>query len=189
MAKPVAQRGFARERLLDAALGLFIEHGVSGTSLQMIADRLGVSKAAVYYQFQSKDDIVLATVQPIFEDLVRLIRIAEALPTPEARRATAVSGLVELSVRHRGVSAVFHGDPFIERLIGSHPEINESIERFAALLLGPEPTIGTRVTISLVSAGIHGCCSDPRLGDIGDEELRLEMLDCVKRLLRAPASH
>lgn len=54
MAKPVATRGFARERVLDAALDLFAAHGVSGTSLQMIADRPGVTKAAVYYQFHSR---------------------------------------------------------------------------------------------------------------------------------------
>ena len=65
MAKPVAQRGFARERVLEAALHLFAERGVNGTSLQMIADHLGVSKAAIYYQFHTKDDIVLSVGSPV----------------------------------------------------------------------------------------------------------------------------
>ncbi|WP_156763496.1 TetR/AcrR family transcriptional regulator, partial [Mycobacterium scrofulaceum] len=50
----------ARTRVLDAALDLFATHGVSGTSLQMIADAVGVTKAAVYHQFRTKEQIVIA---------------------------------------------------------------------------------------------------------------------------------
>ncbi|NUR16364.1 MAG: helix-turn-helix transcriptional regulator, partial [Dermatophilaceae bacterium] len=60
MARPQSPRGQGRRRVIDAAVELFAEHGVSGTSLQMIADHLGVTKAAVYYQFHAKEDIVLA---------------------------------------------------------------------------------------------------------------------------------
>ncbi|MBS1695123.1 MAG: TetR/AcrR family transcriptional regulator [Actinobacteria bacterium] len=183
MAKPVAQRGFARERVIEAALALFAEHGVTGASLQMIADRLGVSKAAVYYQFQSKDEIALAVVGPVFDDIARLVRIAEALPSAAARRETAVSGLVELAVRHRKVSAVFYGDPTVERLLDGRAEFKDAGERFLALLLGPEPDAATRVAISLLTAGIHGCCSDPTLDDVDDAELRRALLGCCQRLL------
>ena len=46
--------------MLDAALALFADNGVSGTSLQMIADAVGITKAAVYHQFRTKEQIVLA---------------------------------------------------------------------------------------------------------------------------------
>jgi AcrR family transcriptional regulator len=49
-------RSAAQTRILIAALNLFADHGVSGTSLQMIADALGVTKAAVYHQFKTKDE-------------------------------------------------------------------------------------------------------------------------------------
>jgi len=49
-----------RERILDVALDLFTEQGFDGTSLRQIAERLGVTKAALYYHFTSKDDILLA---------------------------------------------------------------------------------------------------------------------------------
>jgi AcrR family transcriptional regulator len=49
-----------RERILDVALDLFTEKGFDGTSLREIAERLGVTKAALYYHFASKDDILLA---------------------------------------------------------------------------------------------------------------------------------
>jgi AcrR family transcriptional regulator len=49
-----------RERILDIALDLFIEKGFDKTSLREIAERMGFSKAALYYHFASKDDILLA---------------------------------------------------------------------------------------------------------------------------------
>lgn len=188
MAKAVAPRGFARERVLEAALSLFAEHGVNGTSLQMIADRLGVSKAAVYYQFHSKDEIALAVIQPVFDDMMRLVRIAEAMSTPEARREAAVSGMVEMAVRHRRVTAVFHGDPVIDGLVQSRAELQDTIERLTGILLGPDPDAASRICMSVLAAGIYGSATDPALNDVTDEELHRVLLDCAQRLLRAPAT-
>ena len=187
MAKAVAPRGFARERVLDAALSLFAEHGVNGTSLQMIADRLGVSKAAVYYQFHSKDEITLAVVQPVFDDMVRLVRIAESMSTPEARREAAVSGMVDLAVRHRKVTAVFHGDPVIDSLIHSRAELQDIIERFAGILLGPEPDVAGRIGMSMMAAGVYGSATDPELDDVSDDELYRVLLECAHRLVPVAA--
>ncbi len=49
-----------RERILDVALDLFIEKGYDKTSLREIAEQLGVTKAALYYHFKSKQDILMA---------------------------------------------------------------------------------------------------------------------------------
>lgn len=49
-----------RERILDVALGLFIEKGFDATSLQEVADELGLTKAALYYHYRSKEDILMA---------------------------------------------------------------------------------------------------------------------------------
>jgi AcrR family transcriptional regulator len=49
-----------RDRILDVALDLFIENGYDGTSLREVAEQLGVTKAALYYHFASKDDILMA---------------------------------------------------------------------------------------------------------------------------------
>jgi len=49
-----------RERILNVALELFTEKGFDGASLREIAERLGVTKAAIYYHFASKDDILMA---------------------------------------------------------------------------------------------------------------------------------
>ena len=49
-----------RQRILDVALDLFTEQGYDGTSLREIAEQLGVTKAALYYHFESKEDILMA---------------------------------------------------------------------------------------------------------------------------------
>jgi AcrR family transcriptional regulator len=49
-----------REQILDVALELFTEQGYDKTSLREIAERLGVTKAALYYHFEKKEDILLA---------------------------------------------------------------------------------------------------------------------------------
>ena len=49
-----------RQRILDVAAELFAEQGYDGTSLREIAERIGVTKAALYYHFQSKDQILQA---------------------------------------------------------------------------------------------------------------------------------
>ena len=49
-----------RERILDTALDLFARKGYAETSLREIAAELGFSKAAIYYHFESKRDILAA---------------------------------------------------------------------------------------------------------------------------------
>ena len=65
----------AQARIINAALELFARHGVGGTSLQMIADAVGVTKAAVYHQFNTKDEIILAAAE---DELARLEAVVAA---------------------------------------------------------------------------------------------------------------
>src|SRR2546421_10613747 len=60
--RPAAAGGAAstRERILDVALDLFVRKGYTETSLREVAALLGFSKAALYYHFESKQDILMA---------------------------------------------------------------------------------------------------------------------------------
>jgi AcrR family transcriptional regulator len=49
-----------RERILDVALDLFTDQGFDGTSMREIAERLHISKPAIYHHFASKEDILMA---------------------------------------------------------------------------------------------------------------------------------
>ena len=183
VAKPVSPRGLARERVLAAALDLFAEHGVHGTSLKMIADRVGVSKAAVYYQFQSKEDIALEVIKPFIGDVARVIRIAEGLPDWEARRSVAISGLVEMAVRHRRMALMFHGDPAIEHTVMNHPELKVVADRLRELLEGPNRDAATRIAFSVFFAGVGRASADPELADVEDADLHRALLDLSSRIM------
>jgi len=62
-----------RTRIQQVALELFTERGYEGTSLREIAERLGVTKAALYYHFKTKEDIVGSLVQDRIAAIQRLI--------------------------------------------------------------------------------------------------------------------
>ncbi|MFJ8636141.1 TetR/AcrR family transcriptional regulator [Streptomyces sp. NPDC093568] len=63
------RRGDTRQRIQDVALELFAEQGYEKTSLREIAERLEVTKAALYYHFKTKEEIIVS----LFEDLTRPI--------------------------------------------------------------------------------------------------------------------
>ena len=71
-----AQPKNTRERILDVALDLFIDKGYDKTSLREIAEKLAFSKAALYYHFASKDDILLALhyrIHDVLEETLGLL--------------------------------------------------------------------------------------------------------------------
>lgn len=176
MARPQAPRGQGRARVLAAALELFALHGVSGTSLQMIGDHLGVTKAAVYYQFHAKEDIVLAVLEDALVDMRAFVTTAEAEATPDAAATAALRGLVDLMIGHRQVVAALMRDPEVERIMAGHDDLNSLIGRLTALLLGPSPDLRRRIAVSVVGAGVAQAGIDPMLADVDDETLRAELL-------------
>lgn len=52
-----------KERILDEALKLFAQSGYMGTSMNDIADRMGVTKAALYKHYKSKQEILDSIVE------------------------------------------------------------------------------------------------------------------------------
>jgi AcrR family transcriptional regulator len=70
---PGGRRGDTRARIQQVALELFAEQGYERTSLREVAERLGVTKAALYYHFKSKEDIVRSFTEDYFTRLDGLI--------------------------------------------------------------------------------------------------------------------
>ena len=50
--------GYDQQGILAVAVAAFIEHGYDATSIGMLAERLGLSKSAIYHHFGSKDEIL-----------------------------------------------------------------------------------------------------------------------------------
>src|SRR4051812_17159868 len=119
-AAPVHQSA-AKTRIVTAAFDLFAEHGVGGTSLQMIADTIGVTKAAVYHQFNTKDEIVLAVAESELAHLIAIIDAAEAEPSEVRAREALIDGIVDLAVERGRKAYAVQRDPVIVRYFAQHP--------------------------------------------------------------------
>src|SRR5258707_5546855 len=91
----------AQTRIIAAALDLFAEHGVSGPSLQMIADHIGVTKAAVYHQFNTKDEIVLAVAEHEFAQLEEALEVALREKSRVKTRDMLLRQVIDMAVRRR----------------------------------------------------------------------------------------
>lgn len=61
----------SRDRILDAALKLFSEKGFNGTTVKEIADEAEVSKALIYYNFESKEAILLEILDTFKEEFIK----------------------------------------------------------------------------------------------------------------------
>jgi AcrR family transcriptional regulator len=67
-----------RRRILDSAAAVFAEHGYSGSSMRDIAERLGITKAALYYHFESKEDLLYGLVHPVMQAMDDFAQVAES---------------------------------------------------------------------------------------------------------------
>ncbi|HEY3833170.1 MAG TPA: TetR/AcrR family transcriptional regulator [Acidimicrobiia bacterium] len=74
---PLRETRNTRAEILAVASELFIDKGYDATSLREIAERLGITKAALYYHFRSKDDILLALLEPIGSIVTELVERLE----------------------------------------------------------------------------------------------------------------
>ncbi|WP_329379898.1 TetR/AcrR family transcriptional regulator [Streptomyces sp. NBC_01351] len=84
---PQRRRGDTRQRIQDVALELFAEQGYEKTSLREIAERLEVTKAALYYHFKTKEDIIISLFEDVTRPIDELIAWAEQQPrTLETKR-------------------------------------------------------------------------------------------------------
>jgi AcrR family transcriptional regulator len=78
------RRKHTEERLIKAALGLFVRQGYHGTSVQEITQAAGVTKGALYGHFQSKGELLLRIIKE-FE----INFIDEMIRTSQARQGDA----------------------------------------------------------------------------------------------------
>src|SRR6266581_3199583 len=126
----------AKARVVSTAAGLFAEHGVGGTSLQMIADAIGVTKAAVYHQFKAKDEIVIAVAQAELARLEAAMDAAGAEPDRARAREVLITRIVDLAVRRRRMESTLVGDPVLVRFFATHEPFLRVMDRLYRLLMG-----------------------------------------------------
>ena len=178
-------RTAAQARIIVAALDLFARNGVSGTSLQMIADALGVTKAAVYHQFPTKEEIVVAVAA---SELVRL-EVALDAAEGETSRARALevllAAVVDLAVERRRMLGFLQADPVVVRVLAEHEPFQHLMERQYRLLTGDDASAEAAVPAAMVSAAIAGAVMHPLVEELDDDELRTNLLQVARRLFPA----
>jgi AcrR family transcriptional regulator len=189
---PVANkgaRGDTRARIQRVALELFAEQGYERTSLREIAERLGVTKAALYYHFKSKEDIVRSFTEDLFARLDALVEWAR-----QQRPGAATSH--EILARY--ISILLDGSDvfrFLEQnqaTLHSHDAGKHRFEQFrprldalAGLIAGPDATSRSRVRAIVALFSTSACFMYYRSkGEIDPEELRKIVLEVADDLTR-----
>jgi AcrR family transcriptional regulator len=174
-------RSAAQTRILDAALQLIAEHSVGGTSLQMIADAVGVTKAAVYHQFKTKEQIVIALTERELGGLEEALEAAEAQDHRTQARGVLLDRVIDLAVERRGAASTLQFDPVIVRLLAEHAPFQQFIQRLYGVLVG-DAAEDARVSAAMLSGAIAVGVLHPLVADIDDDTLRAQLLRITHRL-------
>jgi AcrR family transcriptional regulator len=180
----VRPRGAGRAQLHETALRLFAQGGVEGTSLQAIADDIGVTKAAVYYHYRSKDDLVLGVLAPVFAELDVVLDRAAGHRTRAARLDEFLSGMVNLIVDNHSRFAVLVGDPYVARLMKSHHDLTAWWNRIVAEVIGPKTDPITPIALTIFLSGMTAPLSGAATDGLDTETVRAGLLECGRRILR-----
>ncbi|WP_063040140.1 TetR/AcrR family transcriptional regulator [Nocardia grenadensis] len=177
-----------RERIHAAALELFTARGIQETSLRQIAEKLGLTKPALYYHFSSREELLRSLVQPLFDDVEATITADEDRAGNGPVDAREILGrYFDVSYRHRAVTALLLRDIAPLAALGFLERIVEWRRRLTTLLVGPEAELGDRARAIVALGGLGDCLV--LLADAPAEELRVAALDaaCAALDRRPPA--
>ncbi|MGV9674585.1 TetR/AcrR family transcriptional regulator [Nocardia sp. NPDC003482] len=138
----VVAGGGTKDAIRDAAVRLFSSKGFEQTSLREVADAVGITKASLYYHYASKLDLLLAIIEPVFDELKEVVDEAEPIDhTPNAVRAV-LSRQLRTLLRHRTAGAMCVRDTvaIINAIGNRYPDMIDLHRRLARWLAGPDPS-------------------------------------------------
>ena len=183
-------RGDTRARIQHVALELFAEQGYERTSLREIAERLGVTKAALYYHFKSKEDIVHSFTEDHFTRLDALIDWARQQPPGPATGHEIFARYVAILLDGSDVfrfleqnQATLHShDSGKHRFEQYRPRLDALID----LITGPDASARSRfrATAAFFSASACFMYYHRTKGEIDAAELREIVLEVTDDLTR-----
>jgi AcrR family transcriptional regulator len=142
-----------RAEIRAAALELFAERGVEGTSLREIAERIGITKAALYYHYASKDALIADLVDPMYVELRELgdeLGGRSVDPGDEAAVRAVIERFWELCLRNRQVMRLLIHNPGVILRTDIAPRMLHWRERVDALLVdSDDATDRVRAVVAL----------------------------------------
>ena len=110
-----------RDQILRTALDLFSAQGYDATSLRQIAERLGITKAALYYHFPAKEHLVVELTNPFVQalgDIVGEARSATREGTPFSPDVL-IERYLDIVLEHHDVLHLLTRDPAAQ----NHPDV------------------------------------------------------------------
>ena len=110
--RPQTGRSKKREReILDAAAEIFRRQGYADTSVQDVADAVGILKGSLYYYIDSKEDLLFRVLSEVHEDANEIIEEISASDAPPLERlAEYIRRHVEYNARNLSKIAVYYHD-------------------------------------------------------------------------------
>ena len=178
-----------KARIRAVAMELFTAQGYEQTSLREIADRVGMTKASLYYHYPSKQALLLALVQPLVDDWRWAVEYAESL-THEPDNVRAVLGqFLDVMLRHRSACALFMRDvPAVLATIQPiWAEVITLANRLHTWLAGPDPTDVDKIRAVAAAEALGTALNPlPLLADVSPAVLRGTLLDAAASVLGLP---
>ena len=151
-------RSDTRARIQQVAVELFTEHGYEGTSLREIAERLDVTKAALYYHFKSKEDIVTSLIEDYSKQMDALIDWGRDQPRTAASRRELLSRYVDIVAEGDQAFRMLHQNQAAVSMLTSAKSrgelFKERIESLIDLLTEPGAGLADRVKAAMAVGGI-----------------------------------
>ena len=174
-----------RTRIQDVALDLFIEQGYEATSLREIAEKLGVTKAALYYHFKTKEDIVASLVETRMAAMDELIAWAKSRPrTVENRRELVRRYAADLmQTRHHLMMRFFERN---QTSLRDHPATEKMRERMLEMLdflTDPDAPLVEQLKSSLAIFALHATWFVFRDQTVTDEQRQQAALEVAMELV------
>ncbi|MEV0719050.1 helix-turn-helix domain-containing protein [Asanoa sp. NPDC050611] len=147
-----------RGRIQAVALELFTENGYEKTSLREIAERLGVTKAALYYHFKSKDEIVSSFAEDRLRRLDEIIEWAQAQPPGPERRQKLLSRYADefFASNHPSVMRFFEQNQTVVKTMSAGVEMRDRMMRVAGLMADDADDPPAQLRAALALFAVHG---------------------------------
>ena len=152
----------------------------------MIADAIGVTKAAVYHQFRTKDEIVVASMEEPVRRLEAAVAAAGAERSSDRALEVLISQVVDLAIESRELVRNLQGDPIMARFLLTFEPFQTVMGNMYGLLAGNRPNTRARVRAAMVSAALASTAVHPLVANLDDRSLREHMIDLATEFLSLP---
>ncbi|MGO8936530.1 MAG: TetR/AcrR family transcriptional regulator [Mycobacterium sp.] len=149
-------RSGTRQRIQEVARDLFLQQGVQRTSLQDIADKLGITKPALYYHFASREELVRSILVPLIDEGEQFVAEQESRGDVDAREV--LEGYFDFHYRHREDLVLVLAELTMLADLGLIDKVLAWRDRLGKLVFGPTPTLAQSTRAVVAFGGLQDCC-------------------------------